>query len=319
LTKINVQVPFSSVYDDVVDALRQKMEKKMVKTILVHVAGTQADGPVLTQAINLVRPFDAHLECLFVRPGMRQLANLVASNATALGVEVNIGEVWAEIKEDAKQRSRKARATFDATCKASDIAQLDGPPGSGLSAAFHEEEGEEADVFVERLRGNDFAVVPGGGVKGGMRSTSLAHLLLTSGRPLILSSAEAKNGFPRTIAIAWKAAPESARAVASSIPLLTKADKVVVLTASEGGYDADEDATGAVISHLRWHGVEAEIREVLPAGRAASEAVLDAVRDVRAELLVMGAYGRSRLSETVFGGFTHRVLSNTELPVFLLH
>ena len=291
----------------------------MVKTAMVHLAGTHADEPVFTQAINLVRPFDAHLECLFVRPGMGQLANLAASSATGLGVEVNIGEVWAEIKKDAEERSRKARATFDAICKAHDIAKADVPPASGLSAAFHVEEGEEADVLVERLRGNDFAVVPGGGVKGGMRSSSLAHLLLTSGRPLILSPAAPKNDSPKTIAIAWKATPESARAVAASIPLLAKADKVVVLIASEGGYDADDDATGAVISHLRWHGVDAEIREVLPAGRAASEAILDAVRDVRADLLVMGAYGRGRLSEIVFGGFTHRILSNTELPVFLLH
>jgi nucleotide-binding universal stress UspA family protein len=57
----------------------------------------------------------------------------------------------------------------------------------------------------------------------------------------------------------------------------------------------------------------------LPAGRPPSEAVLDAVRDTRADLLVMGAYGRGRLSEIVFGGFTQRVLANTELPVFLLH
>lgn len=319
LTNINVKAPFSCVYMGVVDTHPQKTEKKMIKTILVHMAGTHADESVLTQAINLVRAFDAHLECLFVRPGAGQLANLAASSATGLGVEVNIGEVWADIKKDAEERSGKARASFDSICKANDVPKSDAPPASGLSAAFREEVGEEADVLVERIRGNDFAVVPGGGVKGGMRSTSLAQLLLTSGRPVILSPAEPKKDYPRTVAIAWKAAPESARAVAASIPLLTKANKVVVLTASEGGYDADEDAINAVISHLRWHGVEAETREVLPAGRAASEAVLDAVRDVRADLLVMGAYGRSRLSETVFGGFTHRVLSSTELPVLLLH
>jgi nucleotide-binding universal stress UspA family protein len=291
----------------------------MVKTILVHLAGTSADEPVLTQAINLVRPFSAHLDCLYVRPGMGQLAELAGSKGTTLGVDINIREVWLELKRDAEERARRARATFDAVCKANDIASVDAPQTFRSSAAFHDMEGEETNILVEKLRANDFGVVAGGGVKGGMRSSSLAHLLLTGGRPLILRSVAPKNDFPRTIAIAWKETPESARAVAASIPLLAKVDKVVVLTASEVGYDTNENATHGVISHLRWHGIKAEIREVLSAGRPASEAVLDAARDVRADLLVMGAYGRGRLSEIVFGGFTHRILSNTELPVFILH
>jgi nucleotide-binding universal stress UspA family protein len=296
-----------------------KMENKMVKTVLVHLAGTTADEHVLTQAINLVRPFGAHLDCLCTRPGMGQLAKLAASNGTALGFDINIGGVWLEIKKGAEERARKARTTFDTMCKANDITSADAPPTSGVSAAFRDVEGEEADILVEEVRANDFAVVAGGGVEGCMQSSNLAHLLLTSGRPLILSPATPKDGFPRTIAIAWKDTPESARAVAASIPLLAQADRVVVLTASEVGCDTDENATRGVISYLRWHGLEAEGREVLPAGRPASEAVLDAVRDVRADLLVMGAYGRGRLSEIVFGGFTRRVLLNTELPVFLLH
>jgi len=291
----------------------------VVKTLLVHLTGTDADQPVLTQAISFARPFGAHLECLYVRPGVGQLANLVASNATTIGVDINVGDVWQEIKADAEERARKARATFDTFCKENDIASADAPPTSGLSAAFRDKEGEESELLVQELRANDFAVVAGGGVSGAMRSSNLAQLLLTAGRPLILSPASPITGSPRTIAIAWKATPESARAVAASIPLLVKADKVVVLTANETDYDSDENAVRGVISHLRWHSVEAELREVLLAGRPASEAVLDAVRDVRADLLVMGAYGRGRLSEIVFGGFTQRVLSNTELPVFLLH
>jgi nucleotide-binding universal stress UspA family protein len=291
----------------------------MVKTLLVHLTGTHADQPVLTQAISLGRPFGAHLECLYVRPGMGQLAKLVASNATTLGVDVNVGEVWHEIKADAEERARKAHTTFKTFCKENDVALVDAPPNSGLSAAFCNMEGDESELLVQELRANDFGVVAGGGVGGAMRSSNLAQLLLSAGRPLILSPAEPKSDAPRTIAIAWKATPESARAVAASIPLLVQADKVVVLTASELGDDDDENATRGVISHLRWHGVKAELREVLPAGRPASEAVLDAVRDTRADLLVMGAYGRGRLSQIVFGGFTQRVLTNTELPVFLLH
>lgn len=291
----------------------------MIKTILVHLAGTDADSSVLVQALDLAGPLGAHLECLHVRPGLGQLVDLVAPSASGPGVEINVGEVLEELKLAAAERAGKARATFDDICGANNIAIGDAPPASGLNAAFREEQGDETEVLVEKLRANDFVVIGGGGVEGGLRPDVLAHLLLTSGRPLLLSPPVPIKDSGRTIAIAWKSTPESARAVAAAIPLLANADKVVVLSASEGKYDADENATRPVLSHLRWHGIDAELREVLPAGRSASEAVLAGVRDVRADLLVMGAYGRGRLAEIVFGGFTRQILTNTELPVFLLH
>ena len=36
---------------------------------------------------------------------------------------------------------------------------------------------------------------------------------------------------------------------------------------------------------------------------------------MRADLLVMGAYGHSRLRELIFGGATHHVLEHADLPV----
>jgi nucleotide-binding universal stress UspA family protein len=39
----------------------------------------------------------------------------------------------------------------------------------------------------------------------------------------------------------------------------------------------------------------------------------------RADLLVMGAYGHSRVREWVFGGFTTHVLADAPLPVLMAH
>ena len=175
------------------------------------------------------------------------------------------------------------------------------------------------DVLIAASRGHDVAFVAGGGSKGGLRAGDSARLLVESGRPLILAPAAPGRGALDVVAVAWKPTPESSRAIAAAMPLLRKAKKVVILTASEGSYDADEDEGNTVSSYLAWHGIKAETQKVLAAGRSASEAVLDAVRDARADMLVMGAYGRGRLSEIVFGGFTQRVLDRTELPVFLLH
>ena len=51
----------------------------------------------------------------------------------------------------------------------------------------------------------------------------------------------------------------------------------------------------------------------------AGEALLEAARDVGADLLVMGAYGRSRFSEWALGGATRHVLTHAQMPVLMRH
>lgn len=41
--------------------------------------------------------------------------------------------------------------------------------------------------------------------------------------------------------------------------------------------------------------------------------------DINADLLVMGAYGHSRLREFILGGATQAILADTRLPVLLSH
>jgi len=282
----------------------------MFKTIMVHFAGTKADETVFLEAVGLARACGAHLECTHVRPGLGQLVNIAAGNAVGLGVEPNIGELLEALKDGAAERAAAARGTFAILSKAQSIRLAEKPDGGGLSANFVEKTGNEIEILIEGSRGHDAVIVAGGGSKGGLRAGDSARLLVESGRPLILTpsakSTAAGGNALGVAAIAWKPTPESSRAIAAAIPLLTKAKKVIILTASEGSYDADRDEARTLSSYLAWHGINAETKKVLAAGRSSSEAVLDAVRDARADMLVMGAYGRGRLSEIVF-------------PVFLLH
>jgi nucleotide-binding universal stress UspA family protein len=290
-----------------------------MKTILVHLTGTDADKVVLTQAASFARPFAAHLECVHVRPDKQYLLNLAATNALGVGVEPNVGEILAELERGATERGDTALKTFEKFFQADDVQFANSPPTTGMSASFTERRGGQVEVLIHELRGHDAAIIAGGGVRGGMRPGECAQLLAAGGRPLILTPAEYKRTEFDTVAVAWKPTPEASRALSCAIPILKKAENVIIFTAAEGSYDAGEEATDNVLSYLHWHDINAKVREVLPAGRAPSEAVLEAARDVRADLLVMGAYGRGRLSEIIFGGFTQHVMARTELPVFLLH
>src|SRR5437868_13172803 len=112
---------------------------------------------------------------------------------------------------------------------------------------------------------------------------------------------------------------ESARAMTAAMPLLAKADRIDVLTASEDDAEAKScvDCTDRVVQQLRSHGLNAYGRFVIPAGRSAADAVVETARGNGADLLVMGAYGHSRLREFVLGGFTQRILRGAAMPVLL--
>jgi nucleotide-binding universal stress UspA family protein len=142
-----------------------------------------------------------------------------------------------------------------------------------------------------------------------------------SGRPVVVAPAKRSLSVTRTVAIAWKETAEAARAVSAAMPLLLKAERVVVIAAneSEGGGTATVRSAHRLVEQLAWHGIKAEPFTVLSRSPSPVEAVLNMADEVRADILIMGAYGRSRTSEFVFGGFTRHVLNNETLPVFLFH
>jgi len=115
--------------------------------------------------------------------------------------------------------------------------------------------------------------------------------------------------------IAWDGGEEAAAALRGAIPLLSGAE-VHVLTVHEkqGGFPS----TGA-LRYLSRHGINAEFTEVERVGSTA-ESLSAAVARLQADLLVLGAYGRSRMREFLFGGVTRHFLhAKVGPPLFLAH
>ena len=141
------------------------------------------------------------------------------------------------------------------------------------------------------------------------------------GRPLVLlAPKQAPENLAPTIAIAWKDTAEAARAVTAAMPLLMKADKVLILAAEEsGGSTASLESAKRLVQQMRWHGISAEAHHVSPAGRSVADAIAHIAQERKADLLVMGAYGHSRFRELVLGGVTRDVLRECRLPVLLFH
>ena len=293
----------------------------MFKTILAHLTGTHCDASVLAASFEAARPFGGHIECLYVAPDagdlVRQAAQIDVASSTLLA------EALASVERQRKERSEHAQAALAEFRKRDHVALADAPPGpDAVSASWREIVEDETGCLAAQGRFHDLLVLAGGPERSGRLATGdLGEVIVSCGRPVLLAPEKARAKAFKTVAVAWKNTPEAARAMTAAMPLLEKARKIEVLSANEEGDGSLEcvDCTDNLVRQLQWHGLSARGRMVIPAGRSIPNAILETAREAEADLLVMGAYGRSRLREFIFGGFTRRVLEGVELPVMLFH
>jgi nucleotide-binding universal stress UspA family protein len=130
-----------------------------------------------------------------------------------------------------------------------------------------------------------------------------------------------RDGAPvgRTVAIAWKDCREAARAIHDALPILHKAKTVRFVVVHGDKTYHGQRALNRMMDSLKGRGIAVGEPVIKSQESHQSEALLDAARSVGADLLVMGAYGRWRMSEMLFGGFTQHVLDHADIPVFLSH
>lgn len=119
-------------------------------------------------------------------------------------------------------------------------------------------------------------------------------------------------------AVAWDGGRAAARAVRDALPILSVVKHVTILCATDD--KAVESASvGALQAYLRHHGITAEIHLFGRSERPIGEALQQVAIERGAGLLVMGAYGHSRIREFVLGGATKSVLAARRLPIFMSH
>jgi nucleotide-binding universal stress UspA family protein len=195
----------------------------------------------------------------------------------------------------------------------------------GLSAEWREiAEGPEADPAVH-ARYADMAIL--GQLDPDRVETELLRprpeqIALASGRPvLVVPYAGRFADIGRRVVVAWNATREAARAIGDAMPLLVSAELVTVLTidAREGPSDHGELPGADIALHLARHGVKAQIERTVSAGLPVGEVLLSRLADLGADLLVMGAYGHSRMREVLLGGATRSVLQTMTVPVLMSH
>jgi nucleotide-binding universal stress UspA family protein len=277
------------------------------RTILVPIEEHDSINATLETALLLARKFDSYIEGFALRVAIPAAYAVADVGAVAIP----------QLEQDIAENTQRSQSLFE------NFMQEHGVPRGGAATALSSswlEDAPEGDRFVGS-HGRLFDVIvlgrPGRDPKGSRMST-LEAALFESGRPVLIAPPSPRPDIGRNVLIAWNCSTEQARTIAFAMPILKRANRVVVLTV-EGGAAVPGPTAQQLCYYLQLSGVPAKPLTVGLDGRLTGEAVLAHAKALGCDLLIKGAYTQSRLRQFIFGGTTRYILNNARLPVFMAH
>jgi nucleotide-binding universal stress UspA family protein len=279
-----------------------------LKDLLVHLDGSAQALARLDFAAALAARHGAHLVGLHAVEG-----SLPPGLTSDLGGAA-IGTLLERMRLDAEAEAARMRSAFEERMRR-----------DGIEGEWREAFAMPAEAVAVHARYADLALLGQPDPDSGLAETDamiLEAVLFTSGRPvLVLPYAGQFTATPETALIGWNASKESARAVNDALPLLRDATQVRVLAVNPrrgiGGHG--ELPAADIALHLARHGVPATAQHTVAKDVTEADVLLNSAADLGAALLVMGAYGHSRLREMVFGGVTRGIIARMTVPVLMAH
>lgn len=176
-------------------------------------------------------------------------------------------------------------------------------------------------IVTEHARLHDITMIPIG-EQSTLQQYVAESVVFGSGRPTLVLPEQPKRRRPASfdvVGVAWDFSRPAARAVADALPILERAKTVRVVTVTKEK-TIDTGRPGAELAkHLACHGIEAILEEEEAAGRTIGQALEGYATAHDLDLLVMGAYGHSRMRDFILGGATRTIVASPPLPVLLSH
>ena len=278
-----------------------------LKDILVQLDPSPASARRLTVACALARQHDAQLRGLYV-------IDLATPGALLFGDDIAAASLVEQLRDQTKRDATRVEDQFRARMAA-----------EGLRHAWSQDEGGAAAAVTQYARLADVAILgqndpdnPGVTANGSI----IEQVLFASGRPVLMVPYAGEFGaIGKNVLIGWQPTREAARAVGDALQFIA-ADATVTVMSIVSRQDATRHRgamTLPITEHLARHGLTVTAHEI-PAGEVgAGDTLLNSASDEGADLLVIGAYGHSRIREILMGGVTRTLLAQATLPVLMSH
>lgn len=276
----------------------------MYKTLLIPVDGRERSVRSLDLGCRIAGMFESHVVGLYVKP-----TTYIPSAVRAEGVEKTLIDLQERVNA---QAANEAKARFDSVVK----------PGIMQRAEWRTAEGSRAEVVAMHARYSDLLVVNQTDPDSPDATHFADAVLLTVGRPVLLVPYVGDTrSFGQNILVCWNASREASRAVTDALPLLQRAANVTVLSVNgqPSTYGHGESAGSDIALYLARHGVKTVASQTVSGSVDVGSVILSRAFDLSADLIVMGAYGHSRVREIVLGGATRTLLQSMTVPVLMSH
>lgn len=221
-------------------------------------------------------------------------------------------------KEQSRQEANRMRLLFEK------FMSDHGIPGAGSNTAgpsFGWLEGDPQGDSTTGKYGRMFDVIAlrrPDATTTGLHYRALETGLFESGRPLLLLPPSPPKQIGTHVLVAWNGAAEQTRAMALTMPILERAERVTVLTIP-GGQGVPGPSGEQMTTSLRRNGIPATLLTVELESRSTGETILATAAAQNCDLLIKGAYTHSRLRQVIFGGTTRHILEHANVPVLMAH
>lgn len=281
-----------------------------MRTLLVPFFDDAKAEAALGAACHVAQRFSGHVEGLFVlRP-----PPVFEGEGIAMA-----GSYMTQFREEGRRLADSAKQRFERYLSRQNISvKALGPAEDATTAEWRELEGLEGPVISDHARLFDMMII---GREFGHPWFDWQVMceagLFESGRPVLVTPGQNASGLGEKILLAWNGGTETARAISMSMPFLTRANSVLVLTVE--GATVPGPSGDSVAQHLKRNGIDANSKTVGLGGLVAGEVIVNEAKSFGADMIVKGAYTNSRLRQLVFGGATRHLLGKADLPLLLAH
>ncbi|MGB0750522.1 MAG: universal stress protein [Gammaproteobacteria bacterium] len=285
-----------------------------IADLLLHVDTTKSCESRLRVALELAQRHDAHVMGAYVYPRMQ----------VPVGFSGELPQAYIDLQREAiEEDEATARAAFETAAQA-----------AGVRYDWRAQTGNASDVLNALGRSFDLVVVGQYNDEASEQTPPGLpdDVVMECGRPVLVVPYIGAASTPgKHVIVAWNGSHEAGRALNDALPLLEGAEQVHALVfgdeppafgSADGGISTNGAQTNGASDmslHLARHGVDVNEQRMPANDVEVGELLLSRAADLGADLIVMGAYGHSRLREWILGGVTRTVLGHMTVPVLLSH
>lgn len=268
-----------------------------MKQMVIYLDGSPNDRESLTYAVRFCERLDGRLSV--IHPRQPERIELKRGRETATPVVV-------DNTEQANAAAAVAKQAFDEIC------------GGRACAEWHETRDSAPYAITHYGLFHDLTILERISSEEGPEVLAFNAAVFDTGGPVLVTPPDVSDGASgEHVAVAWSPSPQSARALRSAIPLLREAKTVTIVTNINNPV-ADQASLATYLTHsgigTQFHKFDGTKLTARGRGRA----LLAAVAETSADLLVMGVYGENKLSAIFgLGRATQKVVSAAPIPLLM--